>query len=316
MIHVNEFSLITQYFNSIPHHRHDVLFGIGDDAACVHVPSSMDLLVSTDTLVDNVHFLSEWDAYDIARRAVLVNVSDMAAMAAMPCWVSLALTLPTFDESWLKRFSLGLSDSLRDYNIALIGGDTTRGPLTITVTIHGLAPKGRAIRRNGANVGDAIVVSGALGAAAQAVALFDEQGIDSHVRSTLMGKLLHPRPRVDLIDLLRSHATAAIDISDGLSADLNHILDASHVGATLELANIPVHPLVRQIQNATAIEFALSGGDDYELCFTVPANALHYFTDPGLGCYCVGVIDSELGLRSKTLAGDIVPLTAKGYSHF
>lgn len=316
MIHVNEFSLINHYFNSISHHRNDVLFGIGDDAACVHVPSGMDLLVSTDTLVDNVHFLSEWDAYDIARRAVYVNVSDMAAMAAMPCWVSLALTLPTLDESWLKRFSLGLSDSLRDYNIALIGGDTTRGPLTITITIHGLAPKGRAIRRNGANVGDAIVVSGSVGAAAQAVALLDEHGINEHVRSSLMDKLLHPKPRIDLIDLLRNHATAAIDISDGLSADLNHILNASHVGATLEFATIPVHPLVQQIQKANAIEFALSGGDDYELCFTVPPNALHYFIDAGLGCCCVGVIDSEPGLRGKTLAGDIVPLIAKGYSHF
>lgn len=316
MIQVNEFSLINDYFSSISHHRNDVLLGIGDDAACVHVPNDMDLLVSTDTLVENVHFRSEWDAYDIARRAINVNVSDMAAMAALPCWVSLALTLPTFDESWLRRLSLGLADGLRDYNIALIGGDTTRGPLTITLTIHGLVPKGRAVRRNGANVGDAIVVSGPLGAAAQAVALFDEQMVDAHVRAILMDKLLRPKPRVDLMELLRNHATAAIDISDGLSADLNHILNASQVGAALEFASIPVHPVVQQIQKANAIEFALSGGDDYELCFTVPPNALHYFTDARLGCCCVGMIESELGLRAKTLTGDIVPLTAKGYSHF
>jgi len=314
VIQVNEFSLINDYFNSIAPHRDDVLFGIGDDAACVRVPADMDLLVSTDTLVENVHFRSDWDAYDIAWRSVNVNVSDMAAMAALPCWVSLALTLPTFDESWLRRFSLGLSDALRDYNIALIGGDTTRGPLTITLTIHGLAPKGQAIRRSGANVGDAIVVSGALGAAAQAVV--DEPMVDAHLRSILMDKLLRPRPRLDLMDLLRSHATAAIDISDGLSADLNHILNASQVGATLDLASIPVHPFVQQIQKANAIEFALSGGDDYELCFTVPLKALHYFTDAGLGCCCVGMIESDPGLRAKTSTGDIVPLTVKGYSHF
>ena len=313
---MSEFSLINTYFNSILHHREDVLFGIGDDAACLRVPSGMDLLVSTDTLVEGVHFLAGWDAYDIAKRAVNVNVSDMAAMAATPCWVTLALTMPMVDELWLKRFSLGLADALREYNIALIGGDTTRGPLTVTLTIHGLVPKGRAVRRNGARVGDAIVVSGVLGAAAQAVALFDDHTIEDRSRALLMDKLLHPTPRIDLIKLLREHASSAIDISDGLSADLNHILEASRVGATLEFAAIPVHPLVQQIQKIKAVDFALSGGDDYELCFTISPGKINYFTDAGFECYCVGVIESELGLRIRTLTGDVVPLLAKGYSHF
>lgn len=313
---MNEFSLIDTYFNSISHHRQDVLFGIGDDAACLRVPSGMDLLVSTDTLVEGVHFLADWDAYDIARRAVNVNVSDMAAMAASPCWVTLALTMPMVDELWLKRFSLGLADALHEYNIALIGGDTTQGPLTVTLTIHGLVPKGRAVRRNGARVGDVIVVSGVLGAAAQAVALFDDHTIESRSKAILMDKLLHPAPRIDLIELLREHASSAIDISDGLSADLNHILQASRVGATLEFAAIPVHPLVQQIQKIKAVDFALSGGDDYELCFTISPGKVNYFTDAGFDCYCVGVIESELGLRVRTLTGDVFPLLAKGYSHF
>ena len=313
---MNEFSLINQYFNSIQSSRDDVLLGIGDDAACLHVPSQMDLLVSTDTLVEGVHFLKEWDAYDIALRAVKVNVSDMAAMAAKPCWVTLALTLPEPDESWLQRFSAGLADTLREYDIALVGGDTTRGPLTITITIHGLAPKGRAIKRSGARVGDMILVSGNLGAAALAVQLLNENTIANESRLVLMDKLLHPRPRVDLMDLLREHATAAIDISDGLSADLNHILEASQIGACLVLDNIPVHPLVQQIQGEKAIDLALSGGDDYELCFTVSPASLNVLNNLGLGCYCIGEIESEPGLRAKTRNGESLPLHVKGYSHF
>ncbi len=313
---MNEFSLINQYFNSIQSSRDDVLLGIGDDAACLHVPSQMDLLVSTDTLVEGVHFLKEWDAYDIALRAVKVNVSDMAAMAAKPCWVTLALTLPEPDESWLQRFSAGLSDTLREYDIALVGGDTTRGPLTITITIHGLAPKGRAIKRSGARVGDMILVSGNLGAAALAVQLLNENTIANESRLVLMDKLLHPRPRVDLMDLLREHATAAIDISDGLSADLNHILEASQIGACLVLDNIPVHPLVQQIQGEKAIDLALSGGDDYELCFTVSPASLNVLNNLGLGCYCIGEIESEPVLRAKTRNGESLPLHVKGYSHF
>ena len=313
---MNEFSLINQYFHSISSPRDDVVFGIGDDAACLQVPHDMDLLVSMDTLVEGVHFLKDWDAYDIASRAVRVNVSDMAAMAATPCWISLALTLPTVDESWLQRFSLGLADTLRGYHIALVGGDTTRGPLTITITIHGLVPRGRAVRRCFATAGDVIVVTGQLGAAALAVRLLNTPTLDDASRSVLMKQLLHPTPRLDFINFLREHATAAIDISDGLSADLNHILEASHVGACINLAAIPVHPLVQQHQGDNAIDFALSGGDDYELCFTLPSSLLPILDNTSFEYYCVGVIESVPGLRAKTQLGDIVPLAAKGYAHF
>jgi len=309
---MNEFSLIKTYFNSIRHQRVDVIFGIGDDAACLHVPNDMDLLVSTDTLVAGVHFLSDWDPYAIASRALLVNISDMAAMAAEPCWVTLALTLPTFDESWLKRFSAGLSDTLQAYNIALVGGDTTRGPLSITLTIHGVCPKGQAIRRSGAKVGDTVYVSGLLGASALAVSFLDDKTLDEDSRRVLMDNLLFPKPRVDLKHYLRQHATAAIDVSDGLSADLNHILESSHVGACIDLEKIPVHPLVLAYKKENAIEFALNGGDDYELCFTMS----NEHEPIGLGCYPIGRITEEGGLHAKTLIGDSVPIQARGYCHF
>ena len=313
---MNEFSLINQYFHSISLGRDDVVFGIGDDAACMRVPPDMDLLVSTDTMVEGVHFLKEWDAYDIASRLLKVNISDMAAMAATPCWVSLALTLPALDESWLQRFSLGLADTLRQYSISLIGGDTTRGPLTMTITIHGLAPKGKAVRRSGARVGDAIIVTGLLGAAALAVSLLDTPHFDESSRCVLMKRLLHPTPRLDFCNVLRAHATAAIDISDGLSADLTHILNASQVGACLNLASIPVHPLIHEHRPDQALDFALSGGDDYELCFTVPPALLPLLEMTGLQYYQVGFIEVEPGLRAQTPQGDIVPLPAKGYAHF
>lgn len=313
---MSEFSLIRQYFKSIAHQRKDVLLGIGDDAACLHVPNGMELFVSTDTLVEGVHFLQTWDAYDIASRAVRVNVSDMAAMAATPSWVTLALTMPTADESWLKRFSEGLTKTLNDYHVALVGGDTTKGSLSITLTIHGLAPSGCLIQRSGAQIGDCIIVSGYLGAAAAAVCQLNQQTIDDASLSIMMHKLLHPDPRIDLIDCLRQYATAAIDISDGLAADLNHILEASHVGACLSFDAIPIHPLVRQKLSDQALDYALYGGDDYELCFTVPSSALREFDKAGIEYYCIGRVEPQLGLRMTLPTGEVMPLEAKGYSHF
>ncbi len=317
---MNEFSLIDTYFKSIPHQRDDVVFGIGDDAACLQIPRGMQLLVSCDTLVADVHFLSSWDAYDIACRAVAVNVSDIAAMGGSPCWLTLALTLPHFDEGWLQKFSRGLHDSLSRYNIALIGGDTTHGPLSMTLTIHGLVPAGKAVRRDGALPGDRIYVSGLLGGAAFAVAHLACQDINDVDKVILMKKLLHPVPRIDIIQDLRFFATAAIDISDGLSADLYHICIESGVGACLFLDSIPVHPLVRKYQGENALDFALSGGDDYELCFTVaPKNEeqlIRNLTQLGINCYPIGVIEETPGLRSKMLTGEIVPLKPSGYRHF
>jgi len=317
---MNEFELIDFFFKSIPHDRSDVVFGIGDDAACLQIPAQTQLLVSSDTLVADVHFLSSWDAYDIACKAVMVNVSDIAAMGGSPCWLTLALTLPDYNQQWLQRFAQGLTDSLSRFNIALIGGDTTRGPLSVTLTIHGLVPANKAIRRSGAKVGDKIYVSGPLGAAAQAVVFLSRTDIDADDLHCLNQKLMHPNPRVDLAPVLQQFATAAIDISDGFSADLAHICDASQVGANLNLAKIPVHPLVENYQGNNAIEFALSGGDDYELCFTVSSadekEFLHALELAGLTCYQIGIIEATPGLRARQLTGEVTPLDVKGYSHF
>ncbi|WED43678.1 thiamine-phosphate kinase [Legionella cardiaca] len=317
---MDEFSLIDVFFKNPALRREDVIYGIGDDAACVAVPQGQQLLISTDTLVADVHFLSEWDAYDIACKAIMVNVSDMAAMAATPCWVSLALTLPVYNKSWLQRFSQGLHDSLRRFNIALIGGDTTRGPLSMTITIHGLVPTGKSVRRVGAQAGDKIYVSGEVGAAALAVRFLQQSNINTDDREALMQKLQHPQPRIDLGSILQEYASAAIDISDGLSADLNHLCVASNVGACLIDEAIPVHYLVKKYQQEKATYFALSGGDDYELCFTVPSQKEEKFLasliDLGLDCYPIGVIEEEKGLRIKHVDGEPEILTPQGYSHF
>ncbi|CEK11341.1 thiamine-phosphate kinase [Legionella hackeliae] len=316
---MDEFSLIDTFFKYPAQLRDDVIYGIGDDAACVSIPSGQQLLISTDTLVSEVHFLSSWDAYDIACKAVMVNVSDMAAMGATPCWLSLALTLPELNTSWLQRFSQGLHDSLNQFNIALIGGDTTRGPLSMTLTIHGLAPTGKAVRRNGAHTGDKIYVSGELGAAALAVYFLQRNDINVEDRQVLMQKLQHPKPRIDLGEVLREYASAAIDISDGLSADLNHICTSSEVGACLISERIPVHPLVKKYQQENATSFSLTGGDDYEICFTVaPENEQRFITSLNhlnLNCYRIGTIESKLGLRIIT-RGEEEVFVPRGYSHF
>ncbi len=317
---MNEFELIDTFFKSITHHRDDVVFGIGDDAACLQVSVDEQLVISCDTLVVDVHFLKAWDAYDIAYRAVMVNVSDMAAMGASPCWVTLALTLPACEPTWLQRFSMGMTDALNRFNIALIGGDTTRGNLSITLTIHGLVPKGKAVRRSGASIGDRIYVSGELGAAALAVAFLQRDDIDPHDKAVLMKKLLHPEPRIDLSNYLQTFASAAIDISDGLSADLCHICEASNTGAGIISDRIPVHPLVKKYQCENAIDFVLSGGDDYELCFTVaPQKEVQFLkslAQAGLNCYPIGVIEALPGLRIKQITGEVMPLMVKGYNHF
>ena len=261
---MDEFACIDRFFKVIPHERTDVILGIGDDAACLSVPADQHLLVSCDTLVDGVHFLSAWDPYDIAYKAVMVNLSDIAAMGGLPCWITLSLTLPALDVDWLTRFSSGISDALQKYNVALIGGDTTRGPLSITITVHGFTKKNHALKRSGAQVSDLVYVTGPLGAAALALEYLDKP-IDPADHCVLMQRLHRPVPRLDLRDLLIKYATAAIDISDGLLSDLQHICRASDVGAVLELDCVPVHELVRKYNAPQAMDLALHGGDDYEI---------------------------------------------------
>lgn len=317
---MNEFSLIDYYFKTLATQRRDVVFGIGDDAACLQVPPGHDLLVSTDTFVSGVHFLPEWDAYDIACKAVMSTVSDMAAMAASPSWLTLALTMPELNESWLSAFSKGLGDSQGQYGIDLVGGDTTRGPLAITLTIMGFAPVGLAVKRNAAKPGDVIWVSGELGAAALAVHFLNNNEPSQADKAQMMHKLLHPKPRLDLTMILRQFATAAIDISDGLSADLNHICTASGVGACINESQLPIHPLLSKYLPTKTVDLALTGGDDYELCFTVPASQSEALMDAlqkaGLVCYPIGVMQALPGLRIQKTDGRIEALVPQGYQHF
>ena len=317
---MDEFSLINRFFKSIASDRPDVILGIGDDAAILEVPKDQQLLVSCDTLLADVHFCSNWDAYDIAYKAVMVNISDIAAMAGRPSWITLGLTLPTLDEAWLQRFSDGFRAALHRYQVALIGGDTTRGPFSMTLTVHGFVPAGRAVRRSGARPGDVIYVTGELGAAALAVDFLTRQGCDALDWPLLLDKLQHPKPRVDWVDYLQAYATASIDISDGLSADLNHICAASQVGACLESDRIPVHKRVQKYKQEHALDFALGGGDDYELCFTVPkeceALLLSALASAGLQGYAIGTIEAEPGLRLSMPNTECVTLCARGYTHF
>lgn len=317
---MNEFSLIDRFFKSIPIQNKDVLIGIGDDAACIDVPQGMNLLVSTDTLVSGVHFLPHWSAYDIASKALRVNLSDMAAMAAVPRWLTLALTLPELDTDWLDAYAKGLRDTLHQFNVDLIGGDTTRGPLSMTLTIMGLAPSGQSVMRSSAKAGDVILVSGPLGAAALAVKLIEKLTPKDEGFSELMNALHHPNPRVDLMSFLRDYASAAIDISDGLAADLNHICSASQVGARLIEETIPIHPLLQHYWTQDTLNLALTGGDDYELCFTVPKarfdSCMSALKKANLICYPIGFIEESSGLTLTRTGGQTEAINPCGYLHF
>lgn len=315
---MDEFELINSCFKTLLKPRPDVVLGIGDDAACVRLPPGETLLVSTDTLVSGVHFFPEARPQDIAWRSVAVNVSDIAAMAGTPRWITLALTLPEANTVWVTEFAQGLQVALQEYHVALIGGDTTKGPLSITITVMGTADPDTIIRRSTANVGDSIYVSGDLGAAALAVK--KQTGISQEDQQQLMHRLMHPRARTDLSPVLRSYASAAIDVSDGLVADLGHICEQSNVGATLFAEVIPVHPLLSYYLQQDALRLALTGGDDYELCFTIPGAHDAAFQAEvqalGLTCTRIGCITSQPGVRVLDSDDRPIAIESGGYTHF
>lgn len=332
----SEFDLIRRYFTEPAGGRADVQLGIGDDAAVLRPPLGMELVAAIDTLVAGVHFPPDTDAESIGHKALAVNLSDLAAMGAEPAWAMLALTLPQADERWLAGFARGFFALARAHNVALIGGDTTRGPLTVSVQIQGFVPPGAAFRRGGARPGDVIYVTGTLGDAGLALLLGREPGIGSpDTRAYLRRRLDRPQPRVQEALRLRGLAQAAIDVSDGLLADLGHILEASGVGATLDLAQLPLspafragldalsaaaHPVLRQFTSGLAwADLALSSGDDYELCFTVSPHQrvqMDALTAAGLPCTCIGAIDAEPGLRCRLADGSPYQPPRCGYDHF
>ncbi|HET7675523.1 MAG TPA: thiamine-phosphate kinase, partial [Gammaproteobacteria bacterium] len=229
---MDEFALIRRFFRRDVT-RSDVVLGVGDDAALLQTPAGTELAISTDTMVEGVHFPAGAPAHAIGWRALATNLSDLAAMGATPAWATLALTLPQADEAWLQEFARGFFELADQFGVALVGGDVTQGALTVTVTIHGHVPAGAALRRSGAKPGDRVFVTGKLGGAAAGLAAYPNDG---------RGRYLYPQPRVAEGVALRGFASAAIDISDGLVADLGHIAEASGVGAQMALEKVPQAP--------------------------------------------------------------------------
>ena len=318
-----EFSLIARYFDRVKSARLDVETGIGDDCALLNIPEKKTLAISTDTLVAGNHFLPDIDPADLAYKALAVNLSDLAAMGAEPAWLTLALTLPEADEAWLAAFSDSLFMQLNYYDMQLIGGDTTRGPLSMTLGIHGFVPPGRALKRSGAKPGDWIYVTGTPGDSAAGLAILQDRLVVESAADAdyLLARHLRPMPRVLQGQALRDLASSAIDLSDGLISDLGHILKASGCGARIDLDAMPLSDaLLRHAEREQALRWALSGGEDYELCFTVPElnrGALDVAIGQlGARFTCIGQISAEADGLQLMQSGKPVQLDLQGYDHF
>lgn len=318
---MNEFELIAQYFARQPVARPDVALGIGDDAAVLEVPPDQQLVVSTDMLVAGVHFPETTDAVSIGHKSLAVNLSDLAAMGATPAWYTLNLSLPQAEPNWLEGFCQGMFDLAQRHEAALVGGDTTRGPLTIGIQIMGLVPRGQALQRAGARPGDRIYVSGLLGEAALGLRVTQGQLKlpDEHLANVLT-RFNRPLPRVPAGLRLRGLASACIDISDGLVADLGHILAASAVGARIHLKRLPLSPAYDAAFEQVGWQAALAGGDDYELCFTIPPVQETAFriasAQFGVACSYIGDIEAEAGLRIVDENGGLYQPGPTGFDHF
>jgi len=274
-----EFRLIDRIRELTAQSRDDVRLGIGDDAAVLAVPAGQELAVAIDTMVEGTHFLPGTAAADLGWKALAVNLSDLAAMGATPAWALLALTMPKADAPFVDGFAQGFAQLAKPHGLALVGGDTTGGPLCISVAVHGFVPPGQALTRGGARVGDEVLVTGTLGDAVAGLhALREPPHDDAHraaLRQVLYTRLTRPEPRVAAGIALRGLASACVDVSDGLIADLGHICHASGVGAQLEAAQLPRSHALRELHGEDdSLQLALAGGDSYELCFTVPPSHL------------------------------------------
>ena len=319
---LGEFDLIQKYFLPAGY-RNDVILGVGDDCAIVSIPDGRQLAVTTDTLVDGIHFPSNTTARDIAHKAVAVNLSDLAAMGAEPAWLCLALSLPQVDEDWLKSFSDEFNTAADKYKVQLIGGDTTQGPLSITVQAMGLVDPEHVMRRDGARPGDTIYVSGTLGDAATGLGILQHGGAADDNEAWLIDRLNRPEPRLELGLKVAEYCKCAIDISDGLAADLGHILAASHCGATVYRDRIPLsHQLVEYSTNRDEVDWerVISGGDDYELCLVVsPADQdklARVSSEIALPLTRIGVIEEHGSLKIIDDTGAQQLLDPGGYEHF
>ena len=316
---ISEFELIQSYF-----HREaggeGVVQGIGDDCAILQLPEGKQLAVSVDTLIADVHFLANADPSLIAERALCVNLSDLAAMGAKPLWFTLALSLPEADEHWLESFSKGLFAAAHRHDCVLVGGDTTRGPLSITIQVQGAIDPGKALLRGNAAEGDIIFVTGSLGDGAAALAALQHQ-FDVHEDdlSYFSDCYYRPQPRIKEGLRLTTIASAALDISDGLVADLGHLCNASFVGAEINIDQLPLSASLSKYPDCPAIDWALCGGDDYQLVFTVSPkriDALQALIAFGeIDATEIGVIVNTGGVVCKQ-GGEIYQPPQTGYKHF
>lgn len=318
----SEFSLIAKYFKDLTGQR-GVELGIGDDAALLVPEPGRQIVVATDTLVETVHFPPSASAEQIASRALCVNLSDMAAMGAKPRWFTLALTIPKHlaSKQWLQGFSRGLAEISAQFDVALVGGDTTAGPLCISITMIGDVPAGEALQRSGAQVGDAIYVTGELADGAAALQAITNPKSPLHNSERLLTRFYRPQPQIELGIKLRGIASACIDISDGLVADLGHICAASSVNAQLSGALIPVHREVSENYPQNYLRWALSGGDDYQLCFTVPQVRRpvidELIAESGLTATLVGqIVACKVRHELVEIDGEILSPNNRGFDHF
>jgi thiamine-monophosphate kinase len=339
---VDEFDLIATYFSKASH-RQDVKLSVGDDCAVLTPPPGFELIATMDALVEGSHFSATTHPFDIGYKALAVSLSDIAAMGGEPAWVLLGLTLPEADQSWLGAFSDGFYTLLNQFNLALVGGNVAKGPVTITTQVQGFAPKNTYLTRRGAKTGDLVYVTGNLGDGGLAWSVLQQQLypdlFSDAEQEQLARKLWRPMPRITEGKILAGLASAAIDISDGLAADLGHVLDASGVGATIFIDQLPMSSLLTRLPKTVAANLALSAGDDYELCFTIPPDKVSELVmrqdspDPwiprtsrgttemgvlgksGWQATCIGRIETTQGLRVMSEHG-LVELSKKGYRHF
>jgi thiamine-monophosphate kinase len=313
-----EFELIARIAAALPCRRKDVLLGPGDDAALLRPPRAGQLVQTVDTCIEGVHFPPGLDPQDIGWRCLAVNLSDLAAMGAEPAWALLSLSLPAADETWLRGFCAGLYGLAERHGVALVGGDTVRGPRVISVTALGFVDGSKALRRSGARAGDLLYVSGWPGEAAAGLeALRGGAGRDAP--DPLVRRYLYAEPRVALGRALQGRASAAMDVSDGLLGDLGKLCAASGVGARLDLERLPVSAeLLRRHATAERERFVLFGGDDYELLFTLPAAEAKRLEAAWSGAppvHCIGEIEGGGGVRC-TRNGIPASVTGGGYDHF
>jgi len=308
-----EFDLIARLVAAVPIRRRDVLTGPGDDAALLRPPAGFDLVQTIDTCLEGVHFPVGMPAADVGWRSLAVNLSDLAAMGAMPAWGLLSLAMPRADDAWLDEFACGVAELAQAFGLDLVGGDMVRGPLAVSFALTGFVPSGEALRRSGAAPGDGIWVTGELGGGAAGLAAWQRGEADA------ASAFLRPRPCLIEGAALRGIASAAIDVSDGLAQDLGHVLESSGVGAVVELEDIPV-AVAAVGQGASIGEvMALRGGDDYELCFTVPPSReeeLQRITAAWpMAPARIGVIRAEPGLECRR-DGQAVKVPDAGWDHF